>query len=115
MARLVVLADDETALGFALAGVEVTPIEDVEAGRRRLRDLLADPTVGLIAASEALLGWLDDPTRRKVESSYRPVVVGLPTAGPVQGFASRRERLAALLRRAIGFHITFPGEEASQT
>jgi len=110
MSRLVVIADTETALGFQLAGVEVIRAEDLESARTQLVELMGDANVGLIAVSAVLLDKLDEATRRRIETSYKPVVVSLPTGGPTLGFPSRREYLAALIRRAIGFHITFPGE-----
>jgi V/A-type H+-transporting ATPase subunit F len=114
MARLVVLADGEVALGFQLAGVEVIRADDFESARERLLELLGDASVGLVAASAALIERLDDATRRRVETSSRPVVVPLPSGGPAPGLPSRREYLAAMIRRAIGFQITFPGEGGTQ-
>jgi vacuolar-type H+-ATPase subunit F/Vma7 len=114
MSRLIVIADQEAALGFELTGVEVIRVDDLETAEAQLLELTADRNVGLIAVSSGLIEKLDDATRRRIESSYKPVVVSLPTGGPVMGFASRREYLAALIRRAIGFQITFPGEEQAQ-
>jgi V/A-type H+-transporting ATPase subunit F len=114
MSRLVVIADPETAPGFQLAGVEVICVEDAETARTRVFELLADASVGLIAVSSALLDLFDEATRLRVESSYKPVVVSLPTGGPVKGFVDRREYLAAIVSRAIGFHITFPGAGEAQ-
>ncbi len=111
MSRLIVLADPETALGFQLAGVEVLRADDVESGRAQLAGLLKDATVGLVAVSATIIDKLDDATKRRVASSYKPVVVALPTGGPAMGLPSRREYLAALIRSAIGFQITFPAEE----
>ncbi len=111
MSRLVVIADPEAALGFQLAGVEVIRADDFDSGRVRLLELLDDANVGLVALSSALVEQLDEVTRRRVETSYKPVVVSLPTGGTIMGFATRREYLAALIRRAIGFHITFESQE----
>lgn len=113
MARLVVVADAETGLGFRLAGVEVFAVEDAETAADRLRALLADPSVGLVAVAETFYRRLDVVTLRQIETSYRPVVVPAPTGGPTDSFATRREYLSALIERAIGFHMTFPGEEES--
>lgn len=110
MARLVVLADPDTSLGFQLAGVEVICADDFEEAREQLLALLADPSVGLIAASGALLDRLDSATRRLAEISARPVVARLPRGGGEAGLPTRREYLAGMIRRAIGFQITFPGE-----
>ena len=111
MARLVVLADQETALGFQLAGVEVARADDLETARAQLLELLSSADIGLIAVSAALIEQLDEATRRRAEASYKPVVVALPSGGPALGLPSRRAYLAALIRRAIGFQIRFAGEE----
>jgi V/A-type H+/Na+-transporting ATPase subunit F len=113
MSRLIVLADTETALGFQLAGVEVVRADDVESAREQLLRLIGDASVGLIVVSAAFIEQLDNATRQRIEMSYKPVVVPLPSGGPVMGFATRREYLAALIRRVIGFHITF--EEKAKT
>jgi V/A-type H+-transporting ATPase subunit F len=113
MARLVVLAESEIALGFQLAGVEVVRAGDFESAREQLLRLIEDSSVGLIAVSDAFIEQLDNATRQRIEMSYKPVVVPLPAGGPVMGFAMRREYLAALIQRAIGFHITF--EDKAQT
>ena len=107
MSRLVVLADAETALGFQLAGVEVARAADLESAREQLLRLLDDPDVGLIAIGAAFHEQLDAAMRLRIETSTMPVVVALPSGGPVMGFTTRREYLAALIRRAIGYHITF--------
>ncbi|MFN8472548.1 MAG: V-type ATP synthase subunit F [Anaerolineae bacterium] len=113
MARLVVLTDSENALGFALAGVEVFAVDDDETAHARLLELMADPSVGLIMVGEGFMRRLDNTARRRIDTSYRPVVVSLPVGGPVTGFATRREYLTSVVRHAVGFQITFPGEEAT--
>jgi V/A-type H+-transporting ATPase subunit F len=113
MARIVVIADPETALGFQLAGAEVECADDFESARDRLLELLSDASIGLIAAGAGLLDQLDDATRRRVEASSRPVVMPLPRGRAAPGLPSRHAYLAAMLRRAIGFHVTFPGEEGA--
>lgn len=111
MARLVVLADAESGLGFRLAGADVVVTQDGTAAAERLRALLADPAVGLVAVGDGLMRRLDAATRRLAETSDHPLVVTLPTGAAVDAEASRRETLFALVERSIGFHITFPGEE----
>ena len=114
MSRLVVIADPDRALGFQLAGVDVVRAEDVEAARTHLLQLIDDRDVGLIAISSIFLDKLDDATRRRIDADYRPVVIGLPQGSRITGGLSRRERIAALIRRAIGFHITFAGETGEE-
>jgi vacuolar-type H+-ATPase subunit F/Vma7 len=94
-----------------LSGVEVIRAEDFESARAQLLELMDDATIGLIAVSAALMEQLDEGARRRLELRDKPVVVALPTGGPTMGFPSRHAYLAALMRRAIGFQITFPGEQ----
>jgi vacuolar-type H+-ATPase subunit F/Vma7 len=116
MFRLVVLADKEIVPGFRLAGVEVVPIEDYETAGHKLSELMSDETVGLIAASCALVESLEPTTRRRVEMSYKPVVVSLPALAsePMTTYRSRRDYVAAMIRRAIGFHITLAGKSTGK-
>jgi V/A-type H+/Na+-transporting ATPase subunit F len=110
MSRLIVLTDGETAPGYGLAGVEVVRADEAAEARARLAELMADPTVGLVAVDEGLLARLDAAERRRLEALTTPVVVGLPPGTAARGGPDRRAALAALLRRAIGFDLSFPGE-----
>jgi V/A-type H+-transporting ATPase subunit F len=110
MSRLIVMTDPETALGFRLAGADVVPVEDDATARAQLLEQLRDPTAGMIAVQARLIERLDDGLRRRIAASTRPVVVSLPTGD--QGAAgSRSGQLAALLRSAIGFDITFAEDD----
>ncbi|HYM00303.1 MAG TPA: V-type ATP synthase subunit F [Blastocatellia bacterium] len=115
MPRLVIIPEPELAPGFRLAGVEVFTPTDYEGTRAKLLDLIGDESVGLIAVSGAILERLDPETRRKVDSNYKPVVVSLPAATLGAGLLSRRDHLMSMIRRAIGFHITFAGEEQEKS
>ncbi len=109
------MPDGDTRLGFELAGVDVVRTEDQNTARTQLLELLADPTVGLIAVSQGILDQLDDATRRRVDAQTKPVVVGLPTGGPVTGFTDRRAYLSSLLRRAVGFELEFMNADTHTT
>lgn len=110
MSRLIVMPDQESAAGFELTGVDVIRTPDAATARDRLLDLLNDSNVGMIAVSESILQQLDASTRRRVDETIKPVVVGLPTGGPAGGATDRRAYLSALLRRAVGFDLEFGGE-----
>jgi vacuolar-type H+-ATPase subunit F/Vma7 len=114
MSRLIVLATDEAALGFGLTGVEVIPAPPGDEAQTRLLGLVEDETVGLIAVSPTVLDRLEPATRRRLEALTRPVVVALPRVETAASAPSRRAQLAALLRRAVGFDLTFPGETPVQ-
>jgi vacuolar-type H+-ATPase subunit F/Vma7 len=74
--------------------------------------LIAEGERGVIAVYEPFLSRFEPGVRDRLVASVAPVVVPLPSGLEVEADASRRARLAALLRRAVGYHITF-GEEES--
>jgi V/A-type H+-transporting ATPase subunit F len=106
--RLVVLVRPDDARGFRLAGAQVeTPAAGEEVAA--LRALLADPTVGVVAAEEELLSQV--PPRLLLRARARGIPVLLSFAIPRNmGEAGKgREYVAALIRRAIGYAVRLAG------
>jgi vacuolar-type H+-ATPase subunit F/Vma7 len=110
MGRLIVVTGEDRAPGFRLAGVGVEVARSPDAAARVVSGLLAEGRGGVIAVDEPLLAGLDPRTRQRFEESVDPMVVSLPSGVREPGEA-RRARLAAMLRRAIGYRITFGTEE----
>lgn len=96
-------------LGFRLAGVQV---EEVAPGEEaaRFRSLLAEPRLAVLAVEGEVLAALPESLVRRAAAMGGPVVLpfALPRrfAEPGRGEAY----VAALIRRAIGYHIKL-GEE----
>lgn len=107
MAKMAVITDPALASGFRLAGVEVHAVGSAEEARRLLLTLMDEAESGVIAINADYLSALDDMTRRRLEESYRPVVVALPTGVALAPMERRSSRIAELIRRAIGIRITF--------
>lgn len=107
MAQLVVIVHPEQAAGFRLAGVETYPAAGPDVARRRLLTLLDDDEIGIIAMEQTYLDLLEEPVRRRLEESVRPVVIGIPAADAGQSATARRHQMAELIRRAIGVRIAF--------
>ncbi len=105
MYRVVVLTDDVSADGFRLAGVDVVVATDNDDARRILLDMLNDDTVGVVAANDAFVAALDERTQDKIDRLYRPIVVPIPSKQTVEVTDERRDYLAGLIRRAVGFDI----------
>ena len=96
-------------LGFRLAGAAV---EEVAPGEEatRFRSLLADPQLGALAVEGQVLAAVPEALVRRAAARGLPVLLpfALPRrfAEPGRGEAY----VAALIRRAIGYHIKL-GEE----
>jgi vacuolar-type H+-ATPase subunit F/Vma7 len=111
MARLVVVTSPALAAGFRLAGATTEVARSTEEATRIVRELVEGGEGGIIAIDEAFLGGMDAGTRERLEDLTDPVVVSLPAGLAEPGAERRRARLAVSLRRAVGFRISFPGEE----
>ena len=111
MSSLRVLVRPDLAPGFILAGVETFPVDGSKAAEALLAAWLDDGEAGLIALDEDLLPTLAPSLLRRLEHSDHLFHIAIP-AGVLSGTARvRQQRIAALIRQAVGFHITFRHED----
>jgi V/A-type H+/Na+-transporting ATPase subunit F len=100
--KFVVVTDPDTATGFRLAGVDVLEIPNPDEVAALLPSLLLRDDTGIIAINEEYMRSLDDKMMEKIEKSYRPIIIPIPSG------AKRLDRtsyIEGLLRRAIGYNI----------
>jgi len=107
MAKVIVITSPALAAGFALAGVDAYVADSATEAKKLLADLMHEPEVGIIAMDTGYLSELDEGTRRRASESVAPVVVALPTGVPTTAGIPAREQIAEMMRRAIGFRISF--------
>lgn len=108
--RFLVVVPDDLAPGFRVAGAAVRAATDPDAAAETVRDLIGGDERGVIAVYEPWFVAFPPALRVRLERSVSPVVVPLPSGLEAEGGEARRARLAELLQRAVGYHITF-GEE----
>ncbi|HII76975.1 MAG TPA: V-type ATP synthase subunit F [Methanolinea sp.] len=102
MYKFIVVTDPDTAPGFRLAGVDVMEIHDSEEVHALLPSLLLKDDTGIIAINEDYMMSLEEKMMEKIEKSYRPIIIPIPSR------AKRLDRtsyIEGLLRRAIGYNI----------
>ena len=102
MYKFIVVTDPDTAPGFRLAGVDVIEIQNSEEVRALLPSLLLKDDTGIIAINEDYMMSLDEKMMEKIEKTYRPIIIPIPSR------ARRLDRtsyIEGLLRRAIGYNI----------
>ena len=103
-----VITTPDLAPGFELAGVETFAVENVNQAESILDELLTGDEASLIVVRQGLLEAMGTRLQRQVRRSYRPVVIAIPGGIPPITASERRQRyLSELIRRAIGFRITF--------
>lgn len=112
MSRLIIVTRPALVYGFQLAGVEAYGAEDVESAQELIENWLVTGEIGLLAIDDGLLERMDPVFVRRIETSERLPFMAIPGGRSLGPEASRKHRIAEMIRRAIGFHITFKGEEA---
>lgn len=105
MARLLVITDPETAVGFRLAGVEVTETTNPAEARERLLALLRAREAAIVVYNEHFASALPESYRAQLEESLSPIFFAIPVARAAPLAEPREHYLARLLRRAIGYQV----------
>jgi vacuolar-type H+-ATPase subunit F/Vma7 len=111
MSRLLVVTRPVLAIGFQLAGVDAYGAEDVETAQELIGTWLDAGEMGLLAIDDGLLTRMDPAFVKRLEAAEDLPYLAIPGGEPLGPEASRQYRIAEMIRRAIGFHITFKGEE----
>lgn len=110
MSRLLIVARPTIVAGYHLAGVDAHAAEDAAAAQVLIERWLQEERAGLLAIDEGFLLQFDTAFRRRLETDQNLPHLALPTGEPLPAETSPRARIAEMIRRAIGFHITFQGE-----
>ncbi len=109
-ARVAVVVPAEVATGYRLAGAVVEIAEDAAGASACVSRLLAAGERGVIGVYEPHYAALPAELRDRLEASLAPLVITIPSGLDSGPMPARRARLAGLLERAVGYHITFGGE-----
>ncbi len=110
MSHLLVVTRPELVSGFHLAGVEAVAAANADAARDIISKWLDAGEVGLLAVDETLLAGFDSTFRQRLAAAENLPHLALPSGDLSQTPLSGPGRIAAWLRQAVGFHITFHGE-----
>ena len=102
MYKFIVVTDPDSAPGFRLAGVDVLEASDLEEAKRIIPPLIYKDDTGIIAISQDLMAVLDDKLMEKIDKTYRPIIIPIPSR--LKGI-SRTSYIERLLQRAIGYNI----------
>ncbi len=105
MGHIVALTDEETALGFRLAGVDGRAAGTAEDLARQAREIMDDPEARLVLVDEGLFRLLPEGTQKTLEASRSPVFVAVPSARVRAASVTPAEHVARLMRRVIGYQI----------
>ncbi len=99
--RVVTLPGDGD--GLRLTGVRVDEVAVPEAGAL-FRELAADPALSVLAVESGVLDGVPEAALRRVAARGLPVVLPFTLPRAAEAGAGRAY-VAALIRRAIGYHV----------
>jgi vacuolar-type H+-ATPase subunit F/Vma7 len=115
MSRLLIVTRTALVPGFRLAGVDAYGVEDVETAQELIDGWLKADEAGLLAIDDGLLEHMDPSFIRLLEVSEKLPYLAIPGGGSLGPEVSRRRRITEMIRRAIGFHITFKGKDTEES
>lgn len=113
--RLLVLTRPALVPGFHLAGVEAFGAEDIETAQELVAAWLDSGEVALLAIDDGLMAGMSPKIVSRMQASESLFHMVIPGGRALGVEATRRYRIAQTIRRAIGFHISFKGEEDYDT
>lgn len=114
MSRLLVITRPDLVAGFQLAGVNAFSVETAESAQGLIRAWMDAGEAGLLAIDDGLLAYMEPDFLRRLQLSEKLLYLAIPGGQPLGEGASQRHRIAAMIRKAIGFHITFKGDEVEE-
>ncbi len=114
MSRLFVVTRPDLAPGFRLAGVDAYGAEDAETAQEMISPWLESDEVNLLAIDDGLYEVMAPSFIQRLEACERLPHLVIPGGKSLGQEATRRYRVAEIIRRAIGFHITFKGEKEEE-
>ena len=100
--RYVVIADEETVLGFRYAGVEGRVVHTPEEARAALAEQVESRDAGIVIVTDEIAETIQDEVTRLRLEARTPLVVQVP--GP-DGPRAGRPDLLAMMREALGIRI----------
>lgn len=110
MSHLFIVTYPALVTGFHLAGVDAFAAENTERTQALIGDWLDAGKEGLVAIDEDLLARMEPAFLKRLQASENLLYLAIPDGQPLRPGASQRQRIAEMIRRAIGFHITFRSE-----
>jgi len=109
-----VIADEDAAVGFRLAGVEAAAVAGPQEAERLLRAWVDEGECSLIIVAQRFLEAFSEATRRRLERLSLPIVVPLPLSPAWVREERSDEYVLALIRRAIGFQMRITRRQGGQ-
>ena len=100
--KIVSIGDEETSMGFKLAGISEVYTEEPEKSAKLLRTIADDPEIAVLIITEEVAKANADLIRRIRINPY-PVIVEVP--GKKAHYESAEDKVRSLIKMALGIDI----------
>lgn len=105
MARIAVVTDPDTGLGYRLTGVDVYSASSYQEAGDYIERFLRNREYEIVAYSEEYSGYISEPLRRRMEESILPIFIAIPSIKSWREGEREEEYIAGILQRALGFYV----------
>jgi V/A-type H+-transporting ATPase subunit F len=100
--KFFVIGDEDTVLGFRLAGVEGKVVESPEETRKALEEAFQVEDMGVIVITERAAKPIRGLVDQYIYKTTFPLIIEIPDrSGPIEGRGSVRD----VIRKAVGVHL----------
>lgn len=105
MARIAVITDPDTGIGFKLTGIDVYTAPSYQEAAGYIERFLKTREYEIVAYSEDYSGEMPESLRRKLEESILPVFIAMPSIQSWREGGKGEEYITRVLQRALGSYI----------
>jgi vacuolar-type H+-ATPase subunit F/Vma7 len=107
LSKVLAVMRQDLGAGFALAGVDVSLVNDPAGARTALDAAVASGVYGIVIVEEELMSGMGEETRKGFAASTVPLIIEVPGALAWREVveAPSDDYVARLIRRAVGYQL----------
>lgn len=102
MSKIIVLGDEDTVLGFRLAGIAEARVAQAGAADEAFAEALSGPDAGIVVITQELLASLSHKSKKVLAATAKPVVIEIPGKRAVE---VPGQQISELVKKAIGIEL----------
>ncbi len=97
-----VIGDEETVLGFSLAGVQGNVSHSREETEKFLNEYISNADIGIIIITEALANYVKEFIEKYTYKETFPLIVTIPDR---KGYREEKISIEEIIRKSVGIKI----------
>ncbi len=105
MTELLVIAGEDVAPGFRLGGFDCIEVRDKALVPTLIEDIVKEGRYGLVCIEDRFMNSIPRDLMRRIDKEGLPVMIPVTIPRSWGEGEPKESPIAALIRRAIGYHI----------